>query len=52
MKMLCEMTKAELVEKVLRIDPRETRKHVERQSKAILISWIERYRRYNPIIAE
>ena len=49
MKDLYEMTKAELVEKVMAFDSRETLKRAKSQTKPVLINWIEMYRKYNPL---
>jgi len=47
MKDLYECTKTELIESILSFDKRETEKHLKRLPKNILISFIERYRRWN-----
>lgn len=51
-KLLCELSKAELIAKILRINPVETEKHLKHLPKKILIAHIENYRRYNAGITE
>lgn len=48
MKMLCEMTKKELIGLIVRINPNiEKELNLKRLSKNILVGRIENYRRYN-----
>lgn len=51
-KWLYDMSKKELIEKIIRINPAETEKHLKRLPIKTLIHQIEMYRRYNSTITE
>lgn len=52
MKDLSEMSKQELITYILSIDSAETENHLNRLSKDTLISFVERYRKYNNLRTE